>query len=221
MKVASKSAYTAATISIAIQILKCGIGRYDRYGSVENDDGSVSAKIRKYIAVGARVLVEGIYHRNGMSSRVDIRTVYLLYSQDGKKISEFKGPYMFEEPLWWVNMITAQGNTWYNNFFADGVIDFTKYRTDLNELYQPKGPNQECAVMSRLLYGYAVTYQLTGKQKYLDALKSGVEYQHSKGNLSYMLFSKYGILLKCTQPYCHDNRIFQIYTPVVSFDLKF
>ena len=154
-------------------------GSYDRYGSIENDDGSISAKIRKYIAVGARVLVEGIYHRNGMSARVDIRTVYLLYSQDGKKISESKGPYMFEEPLWWVNLITAQGNTWYNNFFADGVIDFTKYRTDLNELYQPKGPNQECAVMSRLLYGYAVTYQLTGKQKYLDALRAGVEYQRN------------------------------------------
>ena len=154
-------------------------GSYDRYGSIENDDGSISAKIRKYIAIGARVLVEGIFHRNGMSGRVDIRTVYLLYSQDGRKISESKGPYMFEEPLWWVNMMTAQGNTWYNNFFADGVIDFTKYRTDLNELYQPKGPNQECAVMSRLLYGYAVTYQLTGKQKYLDALRVGVEHQRN------------------------------------------
>lgn len=154
-------------------------GSYDRYGSIENDDGSIAAKIRKYIAVGARVLVEGIYHRNGMSGRVDIRTVYLLYSQDGKKISDSKGPYMFEEPLWWVNMITAQGNTWFNNFFSDGVIDFTKYRTDLNELYQPKGPNQECAVMSRLLYGFAVTYQLTGKQKYLDALRAGVEYQRN------------------------------------------
>lgn len=154
-------------------------GSYDSYGAIENDDGSVSAKIRKYIAVGVRVLVEGIYHRDAMSARVEVRTVYLLYSQNGKKISESKGPYMFEEPTWWVNMISAQGNTWFNNFFADGVIDFTKYRTDLNELYQPKGPNQECAVMSRLLYGYSVTYQLTGKQKYLDALRAGVEYQRN------------------------------------------
>ena len=152
-------------------------GSYDRYGG--SDDGSASSKLKKYLAPGARVLVEGVLHKNAMASRVDVRTVYLLYSQDGKEISENKGRYMFEEPLWWVDMISAQGNTWFNNFFSDGVVNFTKYRTDLNELYQPTTKNQEVAVMSRLLYGYAVTYQLTGKEKYLTALREGVQYQRN------------------------------------------
>ena len=150
-------------------------GSYDRYGG--SDDGTIASKLQKYVALGARVLVEGVYCRDGMGSRVDVRTLYLLYSQHGKKICESKGRYMFEESLWWVDMITAQANTWFNNFFSDGDVNFTKYRTDLNELYEPKSKTQEVAVMSRLLYGYAVSYQLTGKEKYLSALREGVKYQ--------------------------------------------
>ena len=37
-------------------------------------------------------------------------------------------------------------------FFADGIIDFTKYRTDLNELYQPKGPETKNAPLCLVCY---------------------------------------------------------------------
>ena len=36
---------------------------------------------------------------------------------------------------------------------------------------------QEVATLSRLLYGYGLTYQLTGDEKYLTALREGVKYQ--------------------------------------------
>lgn len=123
------------------------------------------------------VLVEGVGYRNHLANKIEVRTVYLLYDQQGRQITECKGSLMFENPRWWVDMISALGNTWFNVFFADGVVDFTRYRTDLNELFQPKTESQEVAVLSRLLYGYAVTYQLTGKDKYLRALQEGVKYQ--------------------------------------------
>lgn len=154
---------------------------YDRYGTPEGhkdlDDNSPEMKLRKYLAIDALVLIEGIFHRDHMKRRIDVRTLYLLYSQNGEVISEKKGRYMFEDPRWWVDLIGAKGNRWFETFFADGTIDFTRYRTELNILYQPKSEMQEVATLSRLLYGFAVTYQLTGNQRYLDALRIGVQYQ--------------------------------------------
>lgn len=152
-------------------------GSYDRYGTPEDYDGSPASKLKKYLALGALVLVEGVYFRHHLKSRIDVRTVYLLYDQHEKLISETKGDFMFEEPRWWVDMITAQGNTWFKAFFPDDEVNFTRYRTELNEIYQPKSEAQEVAVLSRLLYGYAVTYQLTGKERYLTALREGVKFQ--------------------------------------------
>ncbi len=154
------------------------MGSYDCYGNPDGyDKEKIPDKMKKYLDLGVLVLVEGVYFRNHLSSRIDVRTIYLLYDQQGKLITERKGNLMFENPRWWVDMISAQGNTWFKTFFPDGDINFTRYRTELNEIYQPKSEMQEVAVLSRLLYGYAVTFQLTGKSKYLNALREGVKYQ--------------------------------------------
>ena len=153
-------------------------GSYDCYGAPDGyNDGKIADKMKKYLALGALVLVEGVVHRDHLANKIEVRTVFLLYDQQGKQISESKGNLVIENPQWWVDMIDALGNTWFNNFFADGTVDFTRYRTDLNELFQPKTESQEVAVLSRLLYGYSVAYQLTGKEKYLTALREGVKYQ--------------------------------------------
>ena len=159
---------------------------YDRYGTPEgySDNPTPEEKLKKYLAVDALVLIEGILHRHHMKRRVDVRTLYLLYNQNGELISERKGRYMFEDPRWWVDLISAKGNRWFQTFFADGTIDFTRYRTELNILYQPKSEMQEVATLSRLLYGFAVTYQLTGHGRYLDALRVGVQYQRDTFKVS-------------------------------------
>ena len=157
---------------------------YDRYGTPEDYDDTPEAKIKKYLAMGVLVLVEGIHHRNHLKRRLDVRTLYLLYSQNGKLISETQGCYMFEDPRWWTDLISAKGNRWFETFFSDGNIDFTRYRTELDITYRPKSDTQEVATLSRLLYGFAVTYQLTGREKYLDALRAGVLYQRNTFRVS-------------------------------------
>lgn len=152
---------------------------YDRYGTPSDFDDSVGAKLRKYVALGILVLVEGVYFRDHMMRRLDVRTLYLLYSQEGQLISEAQGPYMFEGSRWWTDLISAKGNRWFETFFADGTIEFTRYRTELDILYKPKSDLQEVATLSRLLYGFAVTYQLTGQEKYLAALREGVKFQRN------------------------------------------
>lgn len=160
-------------------------GSYDTYGTPEGYDDTPEEKLKKYLALGVLVIVEGVYFRDHLRNRIDVRTIHLLYNQEGKLISEAKGNLMFEEPRWWIDMISAQGNTWFNTFFADGDINYAvRYRTQLNEIYQPKSEVQEVAVLSRLLYGYSVTYQLTGREKYLTALRKGVEFQRDTFRVS-------------------------------------
>jgi putative intracellular protease/amidase/mannose/cellobiose epimerase-like protein (N-acyl-D-glucosamine 2-epimerase family) len=159
-------------------------GSYDHYGTPEDYDGSPEANVKKYLAQGILVLVEGVHHRDHTKRRLEVRTLYLLYSQNGKLISETQGCYMFEDPRWWTDLISAKGNRWFDTFFADGKIDFFRYRTELDIKYQPKSELQEVATLSRLLYGFAVTYQLTGKEKYLDALRAGVLYQRNTFRVS-------------------------------------
>ena len=173
------------------------MGSYDRYGDPDTyDSGKISDNLRKYIALGVLVLVEGVGFRHHLGSRIDVRTVFLLYDQQGQQITEWKGHLMFENPRWWVDMISAQGNTWFKTFFPNDEVDFTLYHTELNEIYQPKSEMQEVAVLSRLLYGYAVTYQLTGKEKYLTALREGVKYQRDTFRVAmpdgkYVLWASY------------------------------
>ena len=152
-------------------------GSHDRYGTPEGFSDSPQDKLEKYLALGLLVLVEGVFYRDHLQTRMEVRTVYLLYDQKGKPITEYQGDLVFEETRWWLNMIIGQGNTWFRAFFADRQVDFARYRTELNEVFQPKSEMQEVAVLSRLLYGYSVTYQLTGQENYLTALREGVKYQ--------------------------------------------
>ena len=152
-------------------------GSYDRYRTPNGYDDSPESKLKKYLTLGVLVLVEGVFFRDHLKSRMDVRTLYLLYDQQDCLISENRGNFMFEEPRWWLDMVIAQGNTWFKAFFPDKRIDFSRYRTELNEVFHPKSELQEVAVLSRLLYGYAVTYQFTGQESFLTALREGVKYQ--------------------------------------------
>ena len=53
------------------------------------------------------------------------------------------------------------------------------YRTNLNILGLPVGDNniQECATLSRLIYGLSSAYLLTGQERFRLAAKAGIKYQ--------------------------------------------
>ncbi|GAA3740169.1 AGE family epimerase/isomerase [Salinactinospora qingdaonensis] len=143
----------------------------DNYGGDE-----VLQNLHRYLAQDALVFARGNNLEYDDRQRFEGRIVYLLPAQRG-------GTYGFEETHWWIDQISRLADRWLDQLFS-GERQYTSedfarsYRTYLNPLGQA-GQNtvQECATLSRLIYGLASTYLLTGTERYFYAAKAAVDYQ--------------------------------------------
>ncbi|MDQ1265436.1 MAG: hypothetical protein QG635_586 [Bacteroidota bacterium] len=86
--------------------------------------------------------------------------------------------WVFEKQDWWIKQIRHLGKFYINAQFGDDEkIDFSNYHTMLN-LYgdQIKNTRQETDTISRLVYGFASAYNLTGDDIFLEAAEQGTKY---------------------------------------------
>ena len=91
----------------------------------------------------------------------------------GRNANEFR----FEKKDWWIKQIEQLGDFYLKAQFADGEIDYKNYRTELTLEGASAGKyRQETDTISRLIYGFASAYLLTGKEKYLEAAEKGTDY---------------------------------------------
>ena len=85
--------------------------------------------------------------------------------------------YRFEEADWWTKQIGSLAEFYFNAQFPDGNVDYRGYRTHLTvEGRKVPGTRQETDTISRLIYGFATAYLLTGEDRYLEAAERGTEY---------------------------------------------
>jgi anti-anti-sigma factor len=85
--------------------------------------------------------------------------------------------YLFEKRDWWVNQVRELANFYLKSQFEDGEIDYRQYRTGLGLTGAKAGTNrQETDTISRLVYGFATAYIMTGEDRYLEAAEKGTEY---------------------------------------------
>jgi len=102
------------------------------------------------------------------------------YKFEGKHIvflGRTESEYVFEKPNWWVNQIQSLANFYLKAQFSDGEIDYRNYRTELSWVGTKRGTNrQETDTISRLVYGFATAYLMTGEDRYLEAAEKGTEY---------------------------------------------
>lgn len=92
---------------------------------------------------------------------------------------EGPGNYRFEEPDWWINQIDSIGHSYLNWQFnhPKEEIDYHKYRTILQLSGEKKGDYlQETDTISRLVFGFASAYLLTGKDEFLEGAEKGTQY---------------------------------------------
>ncbi len=142
----------------------------------EKGDANLSEKVAKYVRLGDLIFVRGIRMDYEDRPRHEARNVTLLHYRAGE--------FLFEETHWWLNQISRMGEEWLDGLFGDRrsyqMDDFAAlYRSNLNILGLPVGDNdiQECATLSRLIYGLSSAYLLTGHDRFLFAAKAGIKYQ--------------------------------------------
>lgn len=141
----------------------------------DNSSPNPRQLIMKYVNETELVMVQGVFHINGDKTRFDARTVFLLASA--------KDRYLFEETHWWLTQTARLADQWLDSFFGDkrtyAIDDWVAlYRTNLNILGLPSDDNvQECAVLSRLIYGLSAAYLIVGDDRYRQAASAAVRFQ--------------------------------------------
>lgn len=86
--------------------------------------------------------------------------------------------FVFERPTWWVDQVASLANFYLKAQFGSGEIDYREYRTSLTLSGEKLRDNfrQETDTISRLVYGFATAYLMTGNDRFLEAAEKGTEY---------------------------------------------
>ena len=86
--------------------------------------------------------------------------------------------YVFEKPDWWVRQIEALGEFYLHAQFGGQPVNYDNYRTTITLTGEKAQDHyrQETDTISRLVYGFASAYLLTGDDRFLEGAEKGTEY---------------------------------------------
>jgi mannose/cellobiose epimerase-like protein (N-acyl-D-glucosamine 2-epimerase family)/anti-anti-sigma regulatory factor len=127
------------------------------------------APMETLLTPGRFVFSYGTYYPENGKVSFEVKHIVFV----GRGDTEFR----FEAQDWWIQQIRSLGDFYFKAQFPDGVVDFKEYRTHLTlEGQQIESTRQETDTISRMIYGFASAYQLTGDDRYLEAAEKGTEY---------------------------------------------
>ena len=121
------------------------------------------------LAQGKMAAVSGLFYPQADGVRFDAKDILLP--------EQATGSYRFEEEDWWIRQLEAIARFYRRAQFGSGPIDFRDYRTVIRLGGDKSGDHvQETDTISRLVYGMASAYLLTGKDEYLEIAEKGTAY---------------------------------------------
>ncbi len=129
-----------------------------------------TGQMRDMLTPGRFLFTYGIFYPEGGDFHFEAQ--FILFA--GRTVKD----YFFEKQDWWVRQIDSLGDFYVNAQFGDGEIDYDNYRTTIT-LTGEKAVDkyrQETDTISRLVFGFASAYLLTGEDRYLEAAEKGTEY---------------------------------------------
>src|SRR6056297_1813485 len=132
---------------------------------------NASDGMREMLVPGRFVFAYGIFYPDGKDGTIQFDAKHLVFA------GRTETAWDFEKPDWWVRQIDQLGAFYVQAEFGGNEIDYRNYRTDLTITGQrQKSGRQETDTISRLVYGFASAYLLTGRDGYLEAAEKGTEY---------------------------------------------
>lgn len=133
-----------------------------------------SGSTRDMLAEGRYAFVHGLFYPWEGGERIEAR--HIVFPE------ESRGSYVFERPEWWVQQAGEIADFYLRGHFPDGNYDWRHFRTRLTlhgtHLPETAGQDvrQETDTISRLVYGLATAYLLTGEDRFLQAAEAGTKY---------------------------------------------
>jgi mannose/cellobiose epimerase-like protein (N-acyl-D-glucosamine 2-epimerase family) len=130
-----------------------------------------TGQMRSLITPGRFLYTYGIFYPDGAEESYSFEAKHIVFL--GRTENEFA----FERQDWWIKQIRQLADFYLSAQFPDGKIDFLTYRTNLNITGQKmKSGRQEADTISRLVYGFASAFMMTGDDRYLEAAEKGTGY---------------------------------------------
>jgi hypothetical protein len=127
-----------------------------------------TGQMRNMLAPGRFLYAYGVFYPDDDRALEAEHVIFV-----GRGENEF----VFERQDWWIKQIQQLANFYLKAQFGDDEIDYAGYSTML-DLYGHKMSNkrQETDTISRLVYGFASAYLLTGDERCLEAAEKGTNY---------------------------------------------
>ncbi|GGT64233.1 AGE family epimerase/isomerase [Streptomyces purpureus] len=131
----------------------------------------VTGELQRYLRPGALVFAYGPVYPDAGGLR--FQADKLVFTGEGEV------PFRFDEPGWWTGQLTELARFQRRCQFGEGPIDFADYRTEIRPGGH-KSPSsvQETDTLSRMVYGMASAYMLTGDEDFLEVAERGARYLH-------------------------------------------
>jgi mannose/cellobiose epimerase-like protein (N-acyl-D-glucosamine 2-epimerase family) len=128
-------------------------------------------QMRGMLSPGRFLFVYGTYYNEGGGFNFEAQ--YLVF------LSPKANDFLFEKQDWWVRQIEALGNFYLKaQFGKDEAVNYDNYRTTITLTGEKAADHyrQETDTISRLVYGFASAYLLTGDDRFLAGAEKGTEY---------------------------------------------
>jgi mannose/cellobiose epimerase-like protein (N-acyl-D-glucosamine 2-epimerase family) len=126
-------------------------------------------QLASLLTAGRHLFVYGVFYPEHGGYTVEAKRLVLL----GRQV----GQYAYDKPTWWANQVDALARFYRRAQFGNGPIDYREYRTIIRLGGEKTDSHvQETDTISRMVYGMASAYLLTGKDEYLEVAERGTQY---------------------------------------------
>ncbi|MGH9122229.1 MAG: N-acyl-D-glucosamine 2-epimerase, partial [Acidimicrobiales bacterium] len=134
----------------------------------------LTGDMRNMLEPGRYLFAYGVFYSESSGHRFEAKHITFPSRQAGDPV--------YEEPDWWTNQACHIGDFYLRGQFPDGNYDWNNYRTKLTLSgthtpdYVAPDYRQETDTISRLVFGLASCYLLSGEDRFLQAAEAGVNY---------------------------------------------
>jgi mannose/cellobiose epimerase-like protein (N-acyl-D-glucosamine 2-epimerase family) len=137
--------------------------------NLEEPYADASGLVNQMLVPGRFLFAYGVFYPQGGGHVFEAKRLVFV----GRKDDQFQ----FEKQDWWIKQVASLGNSYLKWQFGTGDVDYRIYRTILNLAGEKKGDRrQETDTISRLVYGFASAYLMTGEERYLVGAERGTNY---------------------------------------------
>ena len=131
----------------------------------------VAPQFAELLQIGRFLHVYGVFYPESSGVKFEAKHILIF----GREATSLR----FEEKDWWIKQIEQLTSFYLEAQFSIGegeTIDYKNFRTDISAEGKRVGGVQNLDTISRLVYGFATSYMITGDERALEAAVKGTNY---------------------------------------------